>query len=108
MYSYRFSLLLNHLDWWRASDSQLHGAAALFPPLLGLPPLFTPPSLSQSHTPKKSTRGPAKGSLGPTRFCLKIIYPFFSKGICFFEDLLVPFMAQWCGEHDYKSPPVQA
>ncbi|XP_058248969.1 bromodomain adjacent to zinc finger domain protein 2B isoform X3 [Hemibagrus wyckioides] len=51
-------------DWWRASDAQLHGAAALFPPLLGLPPLFTPPSLSQSHTPKKSTRGSAKGLNG--------------------------------------------
>ncbi|XP_060786081.1 bromodomain adjacent to zinc finger domain protein 2B isoform X3 [Neoarius graeffei] len=51
-------------DWWRASDAQLHGAAALFPPLLGLPPLFTTPSLSQSHTPKKSTRGSAKGLNG--------------------------------------------
>ncbi|KAI5621075.1 bromodomain adjacent to zinc finger domain protein 2B-like isoform X2, partial [Silurus asotus] len=51
-------------DWWRASDAQLHGAAALFPPLLGLPPLFTPPSLSQSHIPKKSTRGSAKGFNG--------------------------------------------
>ncbi|KAF4087074.1 hypothetical protein AMELA_G00091360 [Ameiurus melas] len=51
-------------DWWRASDAQLHGAAALFPPLLGLPPLFTPPSLSQLHTPMKSTRGSAKGFNG--------------------------------------------
>ncbi|XP_047011907.1 bromodomain adjacent to zinc finger domain protein 2B isoform X9 [Ictalurus punctatus] len=51
-------------DWWRASDAQLHGAAALFPPLLGLPPLFTPPSLSQLHTPMKSTRGSAKGLNG--------------------------------------------
>ncbi|KAM9486251.1 bromodomain adjacent to zinc finger domain protein 2B isoform 2-T3 [Clarias gariepinus] len=51
-------------DLWRASDPQLPGAAALFPPLLGLPPLFTPPSLSQSHAPKKSTRGSAKGLNG--------------------------------------------
>ncbi|MCJ8732668.1 hypothetical protein PDJAM_G00213940 [Pangasius djambal] len=51
-------------DWWRASDVQLHGAAAFFPPLLGLPPLFTSPSLSQSHTPKKSTLGSAKGLNG--------------------------------------------
>ncbi|XP_060732644.1 bromodomain adjacent to zinc finger domain protein 2B isoform X6 [Tachysurus vachellii] len=51
-------------DWWRPSDAQLHGAAALFPPFLGLPPLFTPPSLSQSLTTKKNTRGSAKGLNG--------------------------------------------
>ncbi|XP_066542422.1 bromodomain adjacent to zinc finger domain protein 2B isoform X2 [Hoplias malabaricus] len=57
-------------DWWRASDAQLHGAAALFPPLLGLPPLFTPPNLStdpspgQAHTPSKSTQASVKGLNG--------------------------------------------
>ncbi|XP_075036900.1 bromodomain adjacent to zinc finger domain protein 2B isoform X7 [Mixophyes fleayi] len=29
-------------EWWRATDP--HTRAAFFPPLLGLPPLFTPPS----------------------------------------------------------------
>ncbi|XP_017547752.1 bromodomain adjacent to zinc finger domain protein 2B isoform X1 [Pygocentrus nattereri] len=57
-------------DWWRASDAQVHGAAALFPPLLGLPPLFTPPTFStdptpgQPHTPSKSTQASAKGLNG--------------------------------------------
>ncbi|XP_036423616.1 bromodomain adjacent to zinc finger domain protein 2B isoform X5 [Colossoma macropomum] len=57
-------------DWWRASDAQVHGAAALFPPLLGLPPLFTPPTLStdptpgQPHTPSKSKQASAKGLNG--------------------------------------------
>ncbi|KAM5152638.1 bromodomain adjacent to zinc finger domain protein 2B isoform 2-T5 [Mantella aurantiaca] len=32
-------------EWWRATDP--HTRAAFFPPLLGLPPLFTPPS--QNH-----------------------------------------------------------
>ncbi|TSM68836.1 Bromodomain adjacent to zinc finger domain protein 2B [Bagarius yarrelli] len=54
-------------DWWRVYEAQLHGAAALFPPFRGLPPLFTPPSLSQSHTPKKSIRGSAKGLNGAVK-----------------------------------------
>ncbi|XP_072541840.1 bromodomain adjacent to zinc finger domain protein 2B isoform X3 [Salminus brasiliensis] len=57
-------------DWWRASDAQVHGAAALFPPLLGLPPLFSPPALNtdtisgQPHTPSKSMQASAKGLNG--------------------------------------------
>ncbi|XP_062861932.1 bromodomain adjacent to zinc finger domain protein 2B isoform X2 [Trichomycterus rosablanca] len=47
-------------DWWRASDAQ----TALFPPLMGLPPFFTPPSLNQSYTSSKSTQGSVKGLNG--------------------------------------------
>uniref|UniRef100_A0AAR2K7H5 Bromodomain adjacent to zinc finger domain 2B n=1 Tax=Pygocentrus nattereri TaxID=42514 RepID=A0AAR2K7H5_PYGNA len=66
-------------DWWRASDAQVHGAAALFPPLLGLPPLFTPPTFStdptpgQPHTPSKSTQASAKGTSAHV-YCLENFY----------------------------------
>ncbi|XP_042566548.1 bromodomain adjacent to zinc finger domain protein 2B isoform X3 [Clupea harengus] len=59
-------------EWWRASEA--HGrvaAAAFFPPLLGLPPLFTPPVQSpdpsgpfQSRTPTKNGRNSSKGVNG--------------------------------------------
>ncbi|XP_056145592.1 bromodomain adjacent to zinc finger domain protein 2B-like isoform X2 [Lampris incognitus] len=57
-------------EWWRASEAHARGAAAFFPPLLGLPPLFAPPFPShdpahfQSRTPSKNGRAPAKVSVG--------------------------------------------
>ncbi|KAL2081458.1 hypothetical protein ACEWY4_023311 [Coilia grayii] len=61
-------------EWWRASEAHGRGAAAaaaFFPPLLGLPPFFTPPVQSQdpngpfqSRTPTKNGRASSKGVNG--------------------------------------------
>ncbi|XP_023665884.2 bromodomain adjacent to zinc finger domain protein 2B isoform X7 [Paramormyrops kingsleyae] len=57
-------------DWWRASEAHRRSAAAFFPPLLGLPPMFTPPvqnhesSTFQSRTPSKNGRDTPKGVNG--------------------------------------------
>ncbi|KAM9448079.1 bromodomain adjacent to zinc finger domain protein 2B-like isoform 2-T2 [Salvelinus alpinus] len=58
-------------EWWRAAEAQGRGAAAFFPHLLGLPPMFLP-QLQQSHdlspfqarTPSKNGRATAKGVNG--------------------------------------------
>uniref|UniRef100_A0A674EVE0 Bromodomain adjacent to zinc finger domain 2B n=1 Tax=Salmo trutta TaxID=8032 RepID=A0A674EVE0_SALTR len=55
-------------EWWRAAEAQGRGAAAFFPHLMGLPPMFLP-QLQQSHdlspfqarTPSKNGRATAKG-----------------------------------------------
>uniref|UniRef100_A0A668AG70 Bromodomain adjacent to zinc finger domain 2B n=1 Tax=Myripristis murdjan TaxID=586833 RepID=A0A668AG70_9TELE len=53
-------------DWWRASEAHARGAAAFFPPLLGLPPMFTPafqnhdPAQFQLRTPSKNGQAAAK------------------------------------------------
>uniref|UniRef100_A0A668AM60 Bromodomain adjacent to zinc finger domain 2B n=1 Tax=Myripristis murdjan TaxID=586833 RepID=A0A668AM60_9TELE len=55
-------------DWWRASEAHARGAAAFFPPLLGLPPMFTPafqnhdPAQFQLRTPSKNGQAAAKGT----------------------------------------------
>ncbi|KAK6292646.1 hypothetical protein J4Q44_G00372300 [Coregonus suidteri] len=58
-------------EWWRAAEAQGRGAAAFFPHLLGLPPMFLPqlqqnhdPSPFQPHTPSKNGRATAKGVNG--------------------------------------------
>uniref|UniRef100_A0A668AEE3 Bromodomain adjacent to zinc finger domain 2B n=1 Tax=Myripristis murdjan TaxID=586833 RepID=A0A668AEE3_9TELE len=57
-------------DWWRASEAHARGAAAFFPPLLGLPPMFTPafqnhdPAQFQLRTPSKNGQAAAKGVNG--------------------------------------------
>uniref|UniRef100_A0A673ZTP2 Bromodomain adjacent to zinc finger domain 2B n=1 Tax=Salmo trutta TaxID=8032 RepID=A0A673ZTP2_SALTR len=55
-------------EWWRAAEAQGRGAAAFFPHLLGLPPMFLPqlqqshdPSPFQARTPSKNGRATAKG-----------------------------------------------
>ncbi|XP_045062498.1 bromodomain adjacent to zinc finger domain protein 2B-like isoform X3 [Coregonus clupeaformis] len=55
-------------EWWRAAEAQGRGAAAFFPHLLGLPPMFLPqlqqshdPSPFQPRTPSKNGRATAKG-----------------------------------------------
>uniref|UniRef100_A0A3B3RFA1 Bromodomain adjacent to zinc finger domain 2B n=1 Tax=Paramormyrops kingsleyae TaxID=1676925 RepID=A0A3B3RFA1_9TELE len=61
-------LLALAADWWRASEAHRRSAAAFFPPLLGLPPMFTPPvqnhesSTFQSRTPSKNGRDTPKGA----------------------------------------------
>ncbi|KAG8559877.1 hypothetical protein GDO81_017480 [Engystomops pustulosus] len=45
-------------EWWRATDP--HTRAAFFPPLLGIPPIFTPPS--QNHDSSFHLRGPGKNN----------------------------------------------
>uniref|UniRef100_A0A8C7WAZ6 Bromodomain adjacent to zinc finger domain 2B n=1 Tax=Oncorhynchus mykiss TaxID=8022 RepID=A0A8C7WAZ6_ONCMY len=55
-------------EWWRAAEAQGRGAAAFFPHLLGLPPMFLPqlqqshdPSPFQARTSSKNGRATAKG-----------------------------------------------
>ncbi|XP_040297853.1 bromodomain adjacent to zinc finger domain protein 2B isoform X7 [Bufo bufo] len=49
-------------EWWRATDP--HTRAAFFPPLLGIPPIFTPPS--QNHDSSFHLRGAGKNNRGGT------------------------------------------
>ncbi|XP_056392062.1 bromodomain adjacent to zinc finger domain protein 2B isoform X8 [Hyla sarda] len=49
-------------EWWRATDP--HTRAAFFPPLLGLPPIFTPPS--QNHDSSFHLRNAGKNNRGGT------------------------------------------
>ncbi|KAM9484214.1 bromodomain adjacent to zinc finger domain protein 2B-like isoform 21-T22 [Salvelinus alpinus] len=58
-------------EWWRAAEAQGRGAAAFFPHLLGLPPMFLPqlqqshdPSPFQARIPSKNGRATAKGVNG--------------------------------------------
>ncbi|KAG7466909.1 hypothetical protein MATL_G00147360 [Megalops atlanticus] len=57
-------------EWWRSPEAHGRGAAAFFPPLLGLPPMFAPPvqnhesSPFQSRTPSTNGRSSAKGVNG--------------------------------------------
>ncbi|XP_028847396.1 bromodomain adjacent to zinc finger domain protein 2B isoform X2 [Denticeps clupeoides] len=57
-------------DWWRASEAHGRGVAAFFPPLLGLPSLFSPSAQTQSsgpfqaRTPSKNGHAAAKGVNG--------------------------------------------
>uniref|UniRef100_A0A673ZWA0 Bromodomain adjacent to zinc finger domain 2B n=1 Tax=Salmo trutta TaxID=8032 RepID=A0A673ZWA0_SALTR len=68
-FSHGFSpLSLYTPEWWRAAEAQGRGAAAFFPHLLGLPPMFLPqlqqshdPSPFQARTPSKNGRATAKG-----------------------------------------------
>uniref|UniRef100_A0A8C9TG37 Bromodomain adjacent to zinc finger domain 2B n=1 Tax=Scleropages formosus TaxID=113540 RepID=A0A8C9TG37_SCLFO len=65
-------------EWWRASEAPGRGTTAFFSPILGLPPMFTPPmqnhdsSPFHSRTPSKNGRGSSKGTAirdcNPTRF----------------------------------------
>uniref|UniRef100_A0AAY4C9L0 Bromodomain adjacent to zinc finger domain 2B n=1 Tax=Denticeps clupeoides TaxID=299321 RepID=A0AAY4C9L0_9TELE len=54
--------------WWRASEAHGRGVAAFFPPLLGLPSLFSPSAQTQSsgpfqaRTPSKNGHAAAKGT----------------------------------------------
>ncbi|XP_064820633.1 bromodomain adjacent to zinc finger domain protein 2B-like isoform X9 [Oncorhynchus masou masou] len=72
MDSHAFSLLSLHTqEWWRAAESQGRGAAAFFPHLLGLPPMFLPQlqqsndlSPFQARIPSKNGRATAKGVNG--------------------------------------------
>ncbi|XP_069838872.1 bromodomain adjacent to zinc finger domain protein 2B isoform X22 [Dendropsophus ebraccatus] len=49
-------------EWWRTTDP--HTRAAFFPPLLGLPPIFTPPS--QNHDSSFHLRNAGKNNRGGT------------------------------------------
>ncbi|XP_077128995.1 bromodomain adjacent to zinc finger domain protein 2B isoform X7 [Ranitomeya variabilis] len=49
-------------EWWRAADP--HTRAAFFPPLLGIPPIFTPPS--QNHDSSFHLRSAGKNNRGGT------------------------------------------
>ncbi|XP_069589112.1 bromodomain adjacent to zinc finger domain protein 2B isoform X8 [Ranitomeya imitator] len=49
-------------EWWRAADP--HTRAAFFPPLLGIPPIFTPPS--QNHDSSLHLRSAGKNNRGGT------------------------------------------
>ncbi|XP_018597079.1 bromodomain adjacent to zinc finger domain protein 2B isoform X4 [Scleropages formosus] len=57
-------------EWWRASEAPGRGTTAFFSPILGLPPMFTPPmqnhdsSPFHSRTPSKNGRGSSKGVNG--------------------------------------------
>ncbi|XP_014641420.1 PREDICTED: bromodomain adjacent to zinc finger domain protein 2B isoform X15 [Ceratotherium simum simum] len=58
-------------EWWRTADVHTRTGATLFPPLLGIPPLFAPPAQNHdsssfhSRTSGKSNRnGPDKGVNG--------------------------------------------
>lgn len=57
-------------EWWRTTDVHTRAGAPFFPPLLGIPPLFAPPTQNHdssfhSRTSGKSTRnGPEKGING--------------------------------------------
>uniref|UniRef100_A0A8C7U0J1 Bromodomain adjacent to zinc finger domain 2B n=1 Tax=Oncorhynchus mykiss TaxID=8022 RepID=A0A8C7U0J1_ONCMY len=67
--SHGFSPLSLYIqEWWRAAEAQGRGAAAFFPHLLGLPPMFLPqlqqshdPSPFQARTSSKNGRATAKG-----------------------------------------------
>uniref|UniRef100_A0A8C2JUY0 Bromodomain adjacent to zinc finger domain 2B n=1 Tax=Cyprinus carpio TaxID=7962 RepID=A0A8C2JUY0_CYPCA len=51
-------------DWWRSADAQGQGSVAFFPHLLGLPALFSAPSLNQEQSMLQShaaRRTPVKG-----------------------------------------------
>ncbi|KAM6200664.1 bromodomain adjacent to zinc finger domain protein 2B isoform 7-T7 [Sarcoramphus papa] len=41
------SSTINTCEWWRTADTHSRPGAAFFPPLLGIPPLFAPPT--QNH-----------------------------------------------------------
>ncbi|XP_073503208.1 bromodomain adjacent to zinc finger domain protein 2B isoform X14 [Phyllobates terribilis] len=49
-------------EWWRAADP--HTRAAFFPPLLGIPPIFTPPA--QNHDSSFHLRSAGKNIRGGT------------------------------------------
>ncbi|XP_075685446.1 bromodomain adjacent to zinc finger domain protein 2B isoform X8 [Rhinoderma darwinii] len=49
-------------EWWRATDP--HTRAAFFPPLLGIPPIFSPPS--QNHDSSFHLRSAGKNNRGGT------------------------------------------
>uniref|UniRef100_A0A8C7V6A6 Bromodomain adjacent to zinc finger domain 2B n=1 Tax=Oncorhynchus mykiss TaxID=8022 RepID=A0A8C7V6A6_ONCMY len=76
MDSHAFSLLSLHTqEWWRAAEAQGRGAAAFFPHLLGLPPMFLPQlqqsndlSPFQARIPSKNGRATAKGRQTHTHF----------------------------------------
>uniref|UniRef100_A0A8C7F0I0 Bromodomain adjacent to zinc finger domain 2B n=1 Tax=Oncorhynchus kisutch TaxID=8019 RepID=A0A8C7F0I0_ONCKI len=62
-------------EWWRAAEAQGRGAAAFFPHLLGLPPMFLPQlqqsndlSPFQARIPSKNGRATAKGRQTRTHF----------------------------------------
>uniref|UniRef100_A0A8C7V937 Bromodomain adjacent to zinc finger domain 2B n=1 Tax=Oncorhynchus mykiss TaxID=8022 RepID=A0A8C7V937_ONCMY len=62
-------------EWWRAAEAQGRGAAAFFPHLLGLPPMFLPQlqqsndlSPFQARIPSKNGRATAKGRQTHTHF----------------------------------------
>uniref|UniRef100_A0A8C8IX25 Bromodomain adjacent to zinc finger domain 2B n=1 Tax=Oncorhynchus tshawytscha TaxID=74940 RepID=A0A8C8IX25_ONCTS len=69
-------------EWWRAAEAQGRGAAAFFPHLLGLPPMFLPqlqqshdPSPFQARTPSKNGRATAKGRLTERRMHTHTLLP---------------------------------
>lgn len=83
MDSHAFPLLsLYTQEWWRAAEAQGRGAAAFFPHLMGLPPMFLP-QLQQSHdlspfqarTPSKNGRATAKGRQKHTHALLPDVSP---------------------------------
>uniref|UniRef100_A0A8C2B8D7 Bromodomain adjacent to zinc finger domain 2B n=1 Tax=Cyprinus carpio TaxID=7962 RepID=A0A8C2B8D7_CYPCA len=52
------------MNWWRSADAQGQGSVAFFPHLLGLPALFSAPSLNQEQSMLQShaaRRTPVKG-----------------------------------------------
>ncbi|XP_035879307.1 bromodomain adjacent to zinc finger domain protein 2B isoform X11 [Phyllostomus discolor] len=65
------SSTINPCEWWRTTDVHTRTGATFFPPLLGIPPLFAPPTQNHdsssfhSRTSGKSNRnGPEKGVNG--------------------------------------------
>ncbi|KAM6078663.1 bromodomain adjacent to zinc finger domain protein 2B isoform 17-T17 [Theristicus caerulescens] len=44
------SSTINTCEWWRTADTHSRPGAAFFPPLLGIPPLFAPPSQNHDST----------------------------------------------------------
>ncbi|KAA0715455.1 Zinc finger domain protein 2B hWALp4 [Triplophysa tibetana] len=50
-------------DWWRSADAQGQGSAVLFPHLLGLPALFSMPSLNQEQNLIQSRAPRLNGSV---------------------------------------------
>uniref|UniRef100_A0A8C7CD88 Bromodomain adjacent to zinc finger domain 2B n=1 Tax=Oncorhynchus kisutch TaxID=8019 RepID=A0A8C7CD88_ONCKI len=70
-----FSTSSSTKEWWRAAEAQGRGAAAFFPHLLGLPPMFLPQlqqsndlSPFQARIPSKNGRATAKGRQTRTHF----------------------------------------
>ncbi|XP_062493873.1 bromodomain adjacent to zinc finger domain protein 2B isoform X14 [Pezoporus occidentalis] len=59
------SSTINTCEWWRTADTHSRPGAAFFPPLLGVPPLFAPPS--QNHDSASfHSRGTGKNSRSST------------------------------------------